>query len=564
VTARQPAGSGADAVRQRLGTSVAAVERVLRNPDLRRLEIAWTLSVAAEWSIVVALLVYAYDLGGAVAVGLLGVARTLPTLVGVPIATTFADRGRRTPALTAVYLAALATAAATAVGLALDAGLLAILVIAAANAVAFAAIRPIQNAIIPSLARSPEELVAANVTSSAGEGLGVLIGPGFGGILLVFGTPVVAAAGAVGMALATVAFTQVRSDARTGSSAGATATVRPHPGIMAGIRVLRSLPTQALVMAVFGIQPMVRGMLTVLIVVASIELLGLGDPGVGLLNSAIGLGSILGSVGTVLLVGRRRLAPVFLLALVFWGLPILVVGLSPTAVVAVVAMGVVGVSNAVLDVTGYTELQRTVPNQVRASVFGLFEGYVAAMAGLGGIVAPVLVAVVGVAGALVVAGAVLPVAVLVTARWVLRADDIALVPERQLILVRGVAMFAPLPMTAIEDLAGSLEPLHFGPGETIMRAGDPGDRFVLIDTGTVEVEADGAIVRTIGPGGYVGEIALLRRIPRTATVRTLTAVTAYGLDAADFIAAVTGDRESIRSADLVVDARLANRPDAPL
>ena len=226
MTARQPAGSGADAVRQRLGTSVAAVERVLRNPDLRRLEIAWTLSVAAEWAIVVALLVYAYDLGGAVAVGLLGVARTLPTLVGVPIATTFADRGRRTPALAAVYLAALATAVATAVGLALDAGLLAILVIAAANAVAFAAIRPIQNAIIPSLARSPEELVAANVTSSAGEGLGVLIGPGFGGILLVFGTPVVAAAGAVGMALATVAFTQVRSDAGTGSSARATAAAR--------------------------------------------------------------------------------------------------------------------------------------------------------------------------------------------------------------------------------------------------------------------------------------------------------------------------------------------------
>ena len=159
----------------------------------------------------------------------------------------------------------------------------------------------------------------------------MLIGPGFGGILLVFGTPVVAAAGAVGMALATVAFTQVRSDAGTWSSARATATARPRPGIMAGVRVLRSLPTQALVMAVFGIQPMVRGMLTVLIVVASIELLGLGDPGVGLLNSAIGLGSILGSVGTVLLVGRRRLAPVFLLALVFWGLPILVVGVAPTA-----------------------------------------------------------------------------------------------------------------------------------------------------------------------------------------------------------------------------------------
>jgi CRP-like cAMP-binding protein len=142
-------------------------------------------------------------------------------------------------------------------------------------------------------------------------------------------------------------------------------------------------------------------------------------------------------------------------------------------------------------------------------------------------------------------------------------DDITLVPARQLELVRGVAMFAPLPITAIEELAGSLEPLRFGPGETLMRAGEIGDRFLLIESGTVEVEADGAIVRTIGPGGYVGEIALLRGIPRTATVRTLTDVTAYGLAAADFVAAVTGDRESVRSAEQVVDARLANRPDAP-
>ena len=174
---------------------------------------------------------------------------------------------------------------------------MAILVIAAANAVATAAIRPIQNAIIPSLARSPEELVAANVASSAGEGLGVLIGPGFGGILLVFGTPVVAVAGAVGMALAALAFTQVRRDAGASTSGrdGARTTVTAE---RAGRDpALRTLPTGA---GHGAVRPPADGPrdLTVLIVVASIELLGLGDPGVGLLNSAIGLGSILGSVGT--------------------------------------------------------------------------------------------------------------------------------------------------------------------------------------------------------------------------------------------------------------------------
>jgi hypothetical protein len=323
------------------------------------------------------------------------------------------------------------------------------------------------------------------------------------------------------------------------------------------------MPTVLLVMALFGVQPFVRGALTVLIVVASIELLGLGDPGVGLLNAAIGLGGIVGSVGTILLVGRHRLAVVFMVALVVWGAPISVMGLVGVAWVAVAAMVVVGVANAVLDVAGFTTLQRIVPNDVRASVLGTFEGYVAAMAAIGGIVAPLLVSMLGIGGALIVTGAILPIAVLVTARGVRKADDIALVPERQCQLLRGVAMFAPLPLGAIEELAGSLEPLAFGPNDELMRAGEAGDRFILIDSGTVAVETDGAPVRTIGPGGYCGEIALLRDIPRTATVRAITDVTAFGLRGQDFIAIVTGDHEAVRWADAVVDARLANRPDAP-
>lgn len=554
-------------IRQRLGASLAAIRRILLNPDLRRLEIAWTLSIAAQWALIVALLIYAYDLEGALGVGLLGLARTLPTLVGVPLATSLGDRQSRIRVLIGIYLTALASAVVAAVALAMDAGLLAIMAIAAVNAVATAAIRPLQNAIIPGLARSPEELVAANVASSTGEGIGLLVGPAIGGLLLAFGTPVVALAGAVGMALATVAVTQIRPDrrvrARTTSGAPGPGRAGVSLGLLAGVHALRTMPTVLLVMALFGVQPFVRGALTVLIVVASIELLGLGDPGVGLLNAAIGLGGIVGSVGTILLVGRHRLAVVFMVALVVWGAPISVMGLVGVAWVAVAAMVVVGVANAVLDVAGFTTLQRIVPNDVRASVLGTFEGYVAAMAAIGGIVAPFLVSRLGISGALVVTGAILPIAVLVTARGVRKADDIALVPERQCQLLRGVAMFAPLPLGAIEELAGSLEPLAFGPADELMRAGETGDRFILIDTGTVAVEAEGASVRTIGPGGYCGEIALLRGIPRTATVRAVTDVTAFGLRGQDFITIVTGDHEAARWADTVVDARLANRPDAP-
>ena len=537
---------------------------MLLNPDLRRLQIGWTLSIAAQWALIVALLVYAYDLGGAFAVGLLGLARTLPTLIGVPLATTLGDRQSRTRVLIGIYLTALASAIVAAVALAMDAGLVAVMAIAAVNAIATAAIRPLQNTIIPALARSPEELVASNVASSTGEGIGLMVGPAFGGLLLVFGTPVVAVAGAVGMALATIAVTQIRPDHRLRrvEGPGSARAGSQSPGILAGFRALRRMPTVLLVVAIFGVQPFVRGALTVLIVVTSIELLDLGDPGVGLLNAAIGFGGIVGSVGTILLVGRHRLAAVFLVALACWGLPISVMGLVPFAWVAVAAMVVVGLANAVLDVAGLTTLQRIIPNDVRASVLGVFEGNVAAMAAIGGIVAPLLISVFGTAGALIVTGAILPVAVAVSARAVLKADDIALVPERQCQLLRGVAMFAPLPMSTIEELAGSLVPLTFAPGETLMREGDVGDRFLIIDSGTVEVEAEGTAVPTIGPGGYCGEIALLRRIPRTATIRSMTEVTAYGLSGPDFVAAVTGDREASGSADRVVDARLANRPDS--
>jgi len=555
-------------IRQRLSASLTAIRLVLLDPDLRRLQIAWTLSIAAQWALIVALLVYAYDLGGAFAVGLLGLARTLPTLVGVPLATSLGDRRSRTRVLIGIYLTALASAVVAAVALAMDAGLIPIMAVAAVNAIATSAIRPLQNAIIPGLARSADELVASNVASSTGEGIGLMVGPAFGGILLAFGTPAAAAAGAVGMALATVAITRLRPDARLRTrtvAADPSRTSDGKDGVTAGFRALRRMPTVLLVMAVIGVQPFVRGALTVLIVVASIELLGLGDPGVGLLNAAIGLGSIVGSVGTILLVGRHRLALVFLLALVVWGLPISVMGVVPLAGVAVAAMLVVGLANAVLDVAGFTTLQRIIPNDVRASVLGLFEGNVAAMAALGGLVAPVLISAFGVAGALIVTGLILPVVVAITARSVLKSDDIALVPERQCELLRGVAMFTLLPIGTIEELAGRMVPMTFGPGETLMRAGDTGDRFLIIDSGTVEVEveADGAPARTLGPGGYCGEIALLREIPRTATVRTVTDVAAYALSGPDFVAAVTGDREAVRSATQVVDARLANRPEGP-
>ena len=134
-------------------------------------------------------------------------------------------------------------------------------------------------------------------------------------------------------------------------------------------------------------------------------------------------------------------------------------------------MVVVGAANAILDVAGFTILQRTIPNHVRTSIMGLFEGEIAAMAGLGGVVAPLLLAVVGVQMAFVITGAILPIVAAVAFRGILRADDVALVPEHQLRLLRGIPMFAPLSVGTIEQLAESLVLLHFAPGDVLVRRG---------------------------------------------------------------------------------------------
>jgi CRP-like cAMP-binding protein len=183
------------------------------------------------------------------------------------------------------------------------------------------------------------------------------------------------------------------------------------------------------------------------------------------------------------------------------------------------------------------------------------------MAGLGGIVAPVLIADCGVQGAFVVTGLVLPVLATAMLPYLRRVDDVSLVPVHELALLRGVPMFATLPIATIEQLAGALVPVRAAAGDALMREGETGDRFYVIDEGTAEVTQHGRPVRTIGPGGYVGEIALLRGIPRTATVTATSELRALALDSASFVAALTDDAEASAAAAGVVAARLANAGD---
>jgi len=536
-------------------TALVAVREVLRNAAIRRIEIAWTAGTAADGAFLVVLLVVAYDAGGALAAGILGAIRVVPWIVSAPFAPRLVVRYRGDRVLSAINavrsLGAIATAAVVAAELPIELTYVLAAVVAGAGSL----VRPIQTALLPALARSPRELVAANVASSMGEGLGTFGGPLLAGILIAT-TGSVAASVLVAaiFAAAAAAVTGIRFERVADARGGADAETR-RPRLSEAPRVMRRYPAALLVIGDFTAQVTIRGLLFTLVVVGSNELLDMGDTGVGLLTAAIGLGGLAGAAGALGLSGGRGLGRVFVVSLAAWGLPLALIGAVPVPAVALAALFATGVSNAVLDVSGFTLMQRGVSNEDRVTVFAASESLWGTGLLVGSLLAPALIAIFGPRGAFLAAGAFLPLLAIVTWRPIARGSQATSDTEAHLALLRRNPLFAPLPLTALDRLSEGLAPVAFGPGDVLMRQGDAGDRYVLIAEGEVEVSVDGRHLRTCGPGEGIGEIALLRRVPRTASVFAKTEVSAFEIDGAAFLAAVSGPAAAA-AAEAVATARL--------
>ena len=309
-------------------------------------------------------------------------------------------------------------------------------------------------------------------------------------------------------------------------------------------------------MAALGAQVFVRGLLTILTVVVAIRLVGLGEPGVGTLTAAYGLGTLGGAILAVRLAGGGRLAPAFGVSLSLWGLPLAVIAAFPHPLVAIGGLIVSGLANGRLDVAAFTLLQRCVPRSDRMAVFGVLEAVASLGVAAGGAVAPLLIELLGDRGALAVAGAILPISAVALWPRIHEVDSEAIIPERQLRLLRGVPLFAPLSLTALERLAEAVRPVAVPEGTTILREGEPGRDYFLIAAGEVEISAGGRPIATAGPGDGFGEIALIRDVPRTATVVAVTAVELEVVESGDFLAAVAGPT-SAAAAAVIVAERLA-------
>jgi MFS family permease len=545
-------------LRAKLAESAAAFRGNFENPQLRRLQLAGIGSVVGQWAYSIAVSVYAFEAGGAKAVAIVTLIRTIPAAVAAPFLSTLADRLPRIPVMSASSLgSAIAVAAAGVVALS-DGPPWAVYALACASSILGTLFLPAESALLPDLARDPEELTAANVTRSTIESVGSFVGPAIGGLLLAAtsaGVVFIAAAAtfvweaAIVSLIRPVEKASVEADEEPASEGVLRSTV-------AGFQAIASERRLRLVIALYSAQTVLAGALGVLVVVTALELLDAGESGVGLLNAASGIGGIVGALGAFALIGRKRLASDFGLGIVLWGAPLALIGAWPNKAVALLAFGVLGLGNTLVDVAGLTLLQRTAPPAVIGRVFGVLEMMLVGTIGLGAALAPLLIDWVGIRWALVVTGAFLPVLAALTWRKLLQVDAESEPPTEALRLLQPISFFAPLPAPTLERLASQAVPVDISAGTEVVRQGDPGDRFYVIESGRFEVALDGAKTGELGPGEFFGEIALLRNVPRTATVKALADSKLLALGRHEFLEAVTGHAPSARAADAVVGARL--------
>jgi MFS family permease len=528
----------------------------LMTPALRRLQLGWLLGSIGGWAFMVTLSLYAFDLGGATAVGLAAAARMIPAGLAAPLAGLLADRRSRRDVLVASTSARALAVAAVACCAAAGASLVAILPLAALFTAVSTVHRPAQAALLPDLARSPRELAAGNAVTSAADNGGFLLGALAAGITVGLASPQAAFAGiAVAFALATIAMAGIGSDPVPWHRA-TEATSGAARELLLGARTLLATPSLRLVGGTITALALCEGAIDVLVVVTALSVLEIGSSGVGLLNSAWGVGGILGGVAALRVFARGRLGLGFAGGGLAIAAPLLVLAALPRPGLAVALLAVLGVGYALVEVAGLTLVQRLTSDEVLARVFGTLEtGYWVAT-GIGALTAPAAVALLGARGALAAVGAAIALLFIALWRALVRLGGAREVGATELELLRRLPIFAPLPLADVETLALRLEPVPVAAGQLVFSQGDPGDRFYVVADGRMEVVVDGMRRNVVATGDGFGEIALVRDCPRTATVRVLDAGLLLALDREPFIDTVVKYPRAHQAARRIGDAHL--------
>jgi len=536
-------------------TGLRAVLALIDNPEMRRLQLAWAAMSFSLWSFAIALGVYAFDLAGAAAVGIAAFARLLPGALASPFAGLLGDRHSRRSVLVASSLGASGVLLCAAAGVAADAPVAIVFALAGLLMVVSSPYVPAEGALMPAVARTPQELTAANVAHSAMDNAGFLAGSAATGLLLAL-TNVEVAFGVAALMAAVCAglVARLRRDRRpeyAGRDAGG--VVRETA---AGMRAMLADRRLRLITAALTLLVFFEGAIDVLVVILALDLLDLGEGSVGFLNAAWGVGALAATAPIALLLHRGGITAGLVLGC-------MIAGASTTLPAAWVAPAAaylgwigIGVGYTFVEVAARTLMQRLGSDETLARVLATLETSRLSAMALGSIAVPLLITLFGVSGATIAIAAVLPAFALL--RWAaLRSFELGMpVDEQHFALLRGNRIFAPLPVDTLERLANSLVTLAVEPGTAIVTEGERGDRFYLIASGEVDVFEGSTFRRREVAGECFGEISLLRDVARTATVRACGDVTLLALEREHFLAAVTGHRRSRGAASEVIEERI--------
>jgi MFS family permease len=526
---------------------IAAYRRVLRNPALARLLFGEFVSSVGDWLYLVALLVVVYaEQNDAVALGVIGAARVLPyVFLSVP-AGIVADRFDRRMILIITDVARGIIMLVIAAAVLLDAPV-AVIVALAILATCFSAFfSPTIGAFLPTLVRDESELGPANSAWASLDNLAFFVGPAVGALLLSAGGLAVAflinalTFGVVAVVLWRLPVRGAAAVATTAESDGE--SVAETAVVPAGMRELLTpvwRPLAALV-AVSIVGGFVFGGLGVMTVVLAVDVFATGEAGTGFLNSAIGVGGVLGALTGGVLVLRRRLGPPLVGGSLVIGAGIALLGVVPDFMLALLAIAGAAAGAMLVDIVATTLFQRVVPDGVRGRTLGIMETLYVLAYSAGSFVMPVVGAgdpapvLIGSGVAMAVSGFV---AVLLLGRHAVvepRSDDV----RRRL---ADVPLFAGLPPARLERAmqAATVQPMS--DGEVVIRQGEEADRFYVIAEGEVEVTqvppegGPPVMLRRMGPSDVFGEIGLLSGVPRTATVTAVSGGTLIALDREPFL-----------------------------
>jgi MFS family permease len=517
----------------------------LRNKQLRRVLAAFLIFNVAEWATWIAVLVWAYDWAGVNGSSAFAVAQLVPAAALASPAAAYLGRWTKARALMRGYLAQTVTYLVLGVALAVDAPIGVVAVAAVCSAVTVTLTRPVHHSLLPEISRTTGDLTVGNAASGTLEATAIAVGP------LVCGL-VIAVWGASGVVLLMAAMTAIAvlATARLATSPDApappTPTTRHTPSRLR--EVLRD-PAARVLSAMVAAESTLIGMIDILVVFLALDLLDMSPSGPGLLNSAIGIGGLVGAALTFMLVGRQRLGLALVLAGLAAGLPFAVAGYAPSVALAALLLLLCGAGKAFFEVTARTFLQRLLPDRLLTAVFGLQESIMMAGFAAGALAAPLLVATAGPSGAFVVAGLFLPAVTIGSWSLVRRLDAHAAVPVDVLELLLEVPILSVLAPRIVERLAREAVAVTVPEGTQLITEGDPGDRFYVIADGQVLVTRGGEPLRELGAGGWFGELAMLRNVPRTASVVALTAVSMWAVDRDGFLAAVAGSAQSVQTVD---------------